>query len=709
MRRDYNATTDFSIFNIPSGVTNGVAISGMTISNGRDVGGAGQDSFGGGIDSASRLILTNVHLTGNQATNGGGVSLFNADGIFTGCTFSANSATVGFGGILFDSVGNTLRIVSSTISGNKGGNAGGGIGNFGQGGDSRLEIVSSTITGNTAGSAGGILTFTQDAGLTTTTTLRNTIIAGNTPHNLASGTSGGGGAAINQSFGFNLSNDYSGGFTPLLVDVTADPRLAPLGLYGGTTPTHALLGDSPAIDAGDSSGATTDQRGRTRPFDTPNVASVTDAADIGAVEMHTVFVTNVQTSGSGSLASVVANAPADSDILFFPSVFNSPRTIATTGELVINKNLTIVGPGANLLTVSGNNSSRIFSNVGFSVSLSGMTLTGGNGAGAVNNGAGGAIQSVGDLALTNLYLTGNQASAGGAVFLGFANGVITGCTFSSNQATSDGGGIEFEGDGGHALRLVSSTVSGNHASGNGGGILNISFSGSSQLDVVNSTIANNTPGSGITTYAANSGNTATTTLRNTLLAGNAPSNLLTGGSGTPKVTTFGFNLTSDNGGGFLNVAPINSDRVNANAALAPLAFNGGTTPTHALLAGSEAIDSGHDSSAGLADQRGPGFTRTIDLPQIPNATRSDGTDIGAVEALIDPALRITSITRQANGSVVITGVGTLFATYTIERSTTTPDSASFSTLNTVAADESGVIRYTDSSSTTLTRAFYRLR
>ena len=704
VRRDPNAATDFRIFTIPfSGLD--IAISGMTIA-----GASGPSSFGGGILSDSNLTLTNVHLTGNQAAIGAGVALGFANGVFTGCTFSGNTATTNGGGIVYQgNDGHILRLVSSTVSGNSALGNGAGIETLSTSGLTRLEVVNSTIANNTGG---GSFTFNQGAGNTATTTFRNTIIAGNTPNNLATGTNGSG-AAINQSFGFNLSNDYSGGgFTPLLVDITADPRLAPLALYGGPTPTHALLAGSPALDAGHSSGSTTDQRGRTRPFDTPNVATAAggDGADIGAVEMHTVFVTNVQTSGSGSLSSVVANAPADSDILFFASVFNSPRTITTVGEMVINQNLTIIGPGANLLTISGNNSSRIFSNTGFSVSLSGMTLTGGNGAGAANSGFGGAIQSVGDLALSNLHLVGNSAGAsasGGAVFLGFANGVITGCTFSSNAANGgSGGGIDFQGDGGHALRLVNCTVSGNHASGSGGGILNVSVSGGSQLDVVNSTIANNTPGSGINTFAANSGTTATTTLRNTLLAGNAPSNLISGGSGTPKVVTFGFNLASDGGGGFLNVLPINSDRVSANAALAPLAFNGGTTPTHALLAGSEALDAGHDSGV-LTDQRGLGFRRTIDLPQITNATRSDGTDIGAVEALIDPALRITAVTRSG-GQAVIQAVGTPNATYTVERSTAL-DTGSFSALATTTANEAGVIQFTDTTSAGLSQAFYRLR
>ena len=90
VRRAFNAATNFRIFNIPQGVSN-VAISGMTISNGRN------SDFGGGILSLSNLTLTNVHLSGNQSGGGGCVGLGFADGVFTGCTFSDNTATANGG------------------------------------------------------------------------------------------------------------------------------------------------------------------------------------------------------------------------------------------------------------------------------------------------------------------------------------------------------------------------------------------------------------------------------------------------------------------------------------------------------------------------------------------------------------------------------------------------------------------------------------
>ena len=168
------------------------------------------------------------------------------------------------------------------------------------------------------------------AGTTATTALRNTIIAGNTPNNLATGTIGGG-AATFTTLGFNLSNNFNGVFTPLATDITSlAQRLAPLALYGGTTPTIALLAGSPAIDAGDSSGSTTDQRGQPRIFGA--------SADIGAVEMQSVIVTNTSNTGAGSLRDSIANAPSNSDILFDATLFSSPQTITlTSGELLLNK------------------------------------------------------------------------------------------------------------------------------------------------------------------------------------------------------------------------------------------------------------------------------------------------------------------------------------------------------------------------------------
>ena len=226
----------FGVFIIPASVTNGVAISGMTIANGRKL---GLPSYGGGIDSQSYLALRDVHVTGNHCDSaGGGVALL-GDGLFTSCTFSGNSSGQG-GAIDYEGAsGQTLRIVNSTISGNTS-DIGCGIANITQ---ATLEIISSTIVHNTGSS--GVATRS-----TATTTLRNTIIASNSQRNLERLDSG-----VVSSGGFNLSDNYNNAVTTVASDITsATPRLAPLARYGGQTPNHALLGGSPALDAGNSSG-----------------------------------------------------------------------------------------------------------------------------------------------------------------------------------------------------------------------------------------------------------------------------------------------------------------------------------------------------------------------------------------------------------------------------------------------------------------------
>ena len=70
--------------------------------------------------------------------------------------------------------------------------------------------------------------------------------------------------------------------------LTADPLLGPLQANGGRTPSLALMSGSPAIDAGNSFGLATDQRGDPRPVDFPGAADAPggEGADIGAFEVQ---------------------------------------------------------------------------------------------------------------------------------------------------------------------------------------------------------------------------------------------------------------------------------------------------------------------------------------------------------------------------------------------------------------------------------------
>ncbi len=79
-------------------------------------------------------------------------------------------------------------------------------------------------------------------------------------------------------------------------------------------------------------------------------------------------------------------------------------------------------------------------------------------------------------------------------------------------------------------------------------------------------------------------------------------------------------------------------------------FNGGPTQTTALLAGSPAVDKGTSNvltGTLTTDQRGVGYSRTIDNPSIPNATGGDGTDIGAFEF----GAHIKAVSSKTHGSV----------------------------------------------------------
>jgi CSLREA domain-containing protein len=327
--------------------------------------------------------------------------------------------------------------------------------------------------------------------------------------------------------------------------------------------------------------------------------------------------------------------------------FNVTGTINLTGVLpVLSQSVTIAGPGANLLTVRRDTGGdyRIFNipGSGLNIAISGLTISQGKASGVfVNDNFGGGIYSASPLTLTDCVVTQNEASTGGGGVMLGAAGMFTGCVFSDNTGRQ-GGGINFEGRNGAMLTLVNCTLNGNRANeyGSGGGILHFNTSGQSTLDLVNCTLAGNTStttnGGGILTNGLP--NSATTRLRNTLLADNTVPSLVNGNS---TVLSLGHNLASDDGGGFLNQP---TDLINRNPLLAPLADNGGPTPTHALLPGSPALEAGDncvltDSCASdnlgfnlTTDQRGTGFNRQA----------GSTVDIGAYEVSCSPTFTVVT-------------------------------------------------------------------
>jgi len=276
VRRDSN--NSFGIFSIPgSGLY--IEMSDLTISNGNS-----QFGVGGGIYSASYLVLNTVVVSNSLADDGGAIYL-GAGGEFRYCNFHTNQSDRG-GGIFYRAgEGDILHIENSTISNNIAAQ-GGAIyfQNFDDADQMEMTISSSTLARNTS-----IWTFvmqTDGAGRSSVVTLDNSIFADGGEANLV-GLSGSGSTPTFTSLGYNLTDDNGSFVLNATGDqVDTDPMLGPLGNYGYPIPGHPPLAGSPLIDGGNCavSGLSDDQRRVARPVDAPDVANVADGCDIGAIE-----------------------------------------------------------------------------------------------------------------------------------------------------------------------------------------------------------------------------------------------------------------------------------------------------------------------------------------------------------------------------------------------------------------------------------------
>jgi hypothetical protein len=189
---------------------------------------------------------------------------------------------------------------------------------------------------------------------------------------------------------------------------------------------------------------------------------------------------------SRSLRAEIAAAQNGDTIVFSPQLDGKTITL-TTGELDVTKNLTIQGPGAGQLTISGNSvnwytdigairntyASRVFEVAqNATVTLSGLTISNGNGVASGSSvapwdGYGGGILNHGTLSVSGCTVYSNSAHEGGGIF---SDGtlVVSGCTVSGNAAYQ-GAGIANWG----TATFISSAVSNNYAGdGLGGGIFN---------------------------------------------------------------------------------------------------------------------------------------------------------------------------------------------------------------------------------------------
>jgi hypothetical protein len=493
-------------------------------------------------------------------------------------------------GILNDHA--TLSISNCAIEGNLSQEAGGGIFNnsFNPrdfGDVATLTILDSTISVNSASAAGGGI-YNYGGFYGATLTIRGCTVTGNS----AQGTGGG---------IFSVGSPGSNG-TPTIVTIAS-----------------SLISNN-AIQSGNGGGIFNAGFARMTLANTAIVSnSVTFGAGGGVLNEATMIVTNCTVSGNSSMGGGIQIGEVAAG-----GIVNSGWTLGATLTLASS-------------TVNANSAVGGIASGGGIVNIGGIPFSGGPG--------------------------------------GRATAMIVDSTISSNVAPdigyggilAGGGVVNLCGDFGSAtLTIANSTLSSNSAAAGGGiaagGVINAGsvlnagrYGGSSALTIVNSTLSDNTVRAvKFVMFAGgilndNQSGNATLKLGSTILNAGGSGSTITNDSGT--ISSLGYNLSSDNGAGFLTAT---GDQINTDPMLGPLQDNGGPTFTHTLLCGSPAIDKGKDFSGSLYDQCGAGFVRTFDDPFAPNAPGGDGTDIGAFEVQTScnqpPVARCRDVTVSADAT-----------------------------------------------------------
>src|SRR6266567_5839108 len=204
-----------------------------------------------------------------------------------------------------------------------------------------------------------------------------------------------------------------------------------------------------------------------------------------------ITVTNINDSGPGSLRQALADAN-DGDTITF-AVTGTIGLIS--GELLVDKSITISGPGANSLDINGNYMSRIFHiGSGKTVSISGLEVRHGNPPSPDDYG-GGVYNDHATLTLNNCVIRGNAAfTYGGGVYNDHASLTLNNCSVGGNVSDNTGGGIYNDGSsvkGDATLQVSNSKLSNNLAQFNGGGIFSDGSTGYANVQITNSTLSGN--------------------------------------------------------------------------------------------------------------------------------------------------------------------------------------------------------------------------
>ncbi len=499
-----------SIFNI-EGDNSDVTIEGLTIANGNAAQFFFNDSDSGGafdLKTNGDFTLKDSTIRDSSANYGGAIygsgqlniigSTIESNGGGSSAQFATGNAVItGFG---------EANIIDSTISNNDGSGVSGG----------RLNITNSTISGNQ--NAGVYHSSTENTTISNSTvtnnevgilsrassapgniTITSSIVADNTDADVtinqesATITSGGNNLIGDRNNVESFTNGVNGDIVGT-TDNPIDPKLGELQDNGGATSTQELQEGSPAIDTGsNANNLATDQRGEG--FN----RTVGNGTDIGAFEVQdgggngsggAYVVTTLDDEDDGdlsqgdiSLREAILNSN-EGDTITFDSNLSGGTITLSLGELLIDKNLTINGLGADNLTIDGNEQSRVFniddgnSETNIDVALDGLTISNG----VVGSDVGGGILNRENIILSRTTISNNSANEGGGIF-NQGTAIIEDSSAINNGSTGDGSGILNNGN----LTVTNSNISSNTSSlTKGAGIAN---NGTATVD--NSTINNN--------------------------------------------------------------------------------------------------------------------------------------------------------------------------------------------------------------------------
>ena len=311
-------------------------------------------------------------------------------------------------------------------------------------------------------------------------------------------------------------------------------------------------------------------------------ATIRTAADVVAVDGACSLREAVQAANANGVVNECGYGSYTFDLPAATTLALGSALPAVTGSL------TLAGPGASQLALSGGDAVRLFEVAsGGRLELSGLTLTRGRASG------GGAILNSGTLSIADVVVERSQATGLGGAILSYGALTVQGSTLSGNSAF-EGGALDVEFG---TATVTRSTFSGNSAAAVGGAVWN-----GGTLSLSSVTIAGNTAPTASAVY-----NRGTARLRSSLVAGSCAGGLDDGGHNLDSGNSCGLTATTS--------------RSNADPLLSPLADNGGPTPTRALPAGSPAINAGSPaacaeaapSGAAGVDQRGVAHVQTCDI------------------------------------------------------------------------------------------------